>query len=77
MKKEEQCICCGKRSDDLIEKRCEEFNTYCQHSKKTKLPVQEIQKSSAKCLILLGPRGQKTGKSDLTVELGWTRSRFQ
>jgi hypothetical protein len=53
-----------------VAKRCGQFNTYCQHLKETKLPVQEIHKSSAKYLILLGPRGQKTGKSDLTVELG-------
>jgi hypothetical protein len=36
-----------------------------------KLPVQEIQMNAAKCLILLGSRGQKPGKSGFGVELGW------
>ena len=53
-----------------VAERCKECNSYCQHSRVTKLPVQEIQKGSAKCLILLGPRGQKMRKMDLTVELG-------
>jgi hypothetical protein len=35
-----------------------------------KLPVQQIQKDAAKCLILLGSRGQKTGKTVFGVELG-------
>jgi hypothetical protein len=45
-------------------------NTYCQHLKDMKLPVQKIQEDAAKCLILLGARGQKTGKSGFGVELG-------
>jgi hypothetical protein len=35
-----------------------------------KLPVQKNQNGSAKCLILLGSRGQKTGKMGFGVELG-------
>jgi predicted transcriptional regulator len=35
-----------------------------------KLPVQKNQNGSAKCLILLGSRGQKTGKTGFGVELG-------
>jgi hypothetical protein len=46
------------------------LNAYCQHLKDMKLPVQKIQENAAKCLILLGARGQKTGKSGFGVELG-------
>jgi len=53
-----------------VAERCKECNSYCQHSRVTKLPVQEIQKGSAKYLIILGQGGQKMGKSGLTVELG-------
>jgi hypothetical protein len=53
-----------------VAKEIPERNTYCQHLKEMKLPVQEIQKDAAKCLILLGSRGQKTGKTEFGVELG-------
>jgi hypothetical protein len=34
------------------------------------LPLQKNQNNSAKCLILLGARGQKPGKTGFGVELG-------
>jgi hypothetical protein len=38
------------------------------------LPVQKNQNDRTKCLILLGSRGQKTGKTGFGVELGGTVS---
>jgi hypothetical protein len=51
-------------------------NTYCQHLNEMKLPVQEIQINAAKCLILLGSRGQKPGKTGFGVELGSSVQNF-
>jgi hypothetical protein len=53
-----------------VAKGSDKRNTYCQHLKETKLPVQQIPEDAAKCLILLASRGQKPGKTGLTVELG-------
>ena len=53
-----------------VAERCKECNSYCQHLKETELPVQKTQKDNAKCLILLGPKGQKMREMGLTVELG-------
>jgi hypothetical protein len=45
-------------------------NSYCHHLKPIKLPLQKNSSGNAKCLISLGARGQKPGKTGFGVELG-------
>jgi hypothetical protein len=45
-------------------------NSYCHHKMPMILPLHENPNDSAKCLILLGSRGQKLGKMGFGVELG-------
>jgi len=46
--------------------------SYCQHLKPIKLPLQKNSSGNSKCLISLGARGQKPGKTGFGVELGGT-----